>query len=150
MGQQFFPHLPFAGCARLNGADGPLDEGFQLGQGGLVHAGAPRMLPRMRTNCCHSVRPASSLPCRFALVVRILGNRRGARGNRPGGGDRQLPMKHSSHRPLMVATRGGTMVIHGWSSLLRAARVWADYRGPPAMWSVSPVIQPPGLIALTR
>src|SRR5262249_34193018 len=54
VGQQLFAHLPLAGGAGPNGSDGSLDDDLKLGQREFVHAGAPRMPPRTRTNCRHS------------------------------------------------------------------------------------------------
>src|SRR5262245_59631231 len=60
VGQKLLPYLPLARRARPNGSNGPLDDDLQLSQVGLVHAGAPRIPPSTRTNCCHSARPAAS------------------------------------------------------------------------------------------
>src|SRR5262249_26720466 len=66
--QELLAHLTLARRTGPDGLDRPLDEDFQLRQGGLVHAGTPRRPPRMRTKCCHSAGPRVS--SRSPLAVR--------------------------------------------------------------------------------
>src|SRR6185295_18009290 len=59
--EKFLAHLALAKSAGHDGPHGALDRRLELQQNGVVHAGAPKIVPTMETKLDYSSRPLSRL-----------------------------------------------------------------------------------------